>query len=276
MLRRLTRGAENAWRYLRRNGPRKFAGRVLREIPYRLRRLRSWFRLQLVGRYVELRGNAWTLDGLRFSLDAPAIATSLKSRFVWGTYEDNERILVPRHVVRDLPVIEAGASIGVIACVTNRLLRDPTKHLVVEANPGLQTVLARNRDLNGCSFRIVHAALAHHGPAVTFHLHKKFVGGSVQRATGSEVTVPAVTLAGLLEETGWERISLICDIEGGEIDLIEHEGDVLRDHVAVFIVEMHPFIVGEPAVAAALQKLGELGFSLRDREEGVHVFYRNR
>ena len=42
---------------------------------------------------------------------------------------------IARSLRRDLPVVELGGSIGVVACVTNRLLKDRKAHLVVEANP---------------------------------------------------------------------------------------------------------------------------------------------
>jgi FkbM family methyltransferase len=276
MLHKISTTASNAGRYLRREGPTQFSKRLLQEIPFRLKRVKPFFKYELMGRYVELRGNAWTLDGLRFSLDDPALVTSLKSRFFWGTYEDRERKLVKKHVIPDLPVIEGGGSIGVISCVTNKLLKDPTKHLVVEANPQLLHVLAHNRDQNGCKFEIVHAALDPHGPTVTFHIHKKFVGGSVQRVTGQPITVDAVTVGGLLRKMNWEKISLVLDIEGAEIDLIHKEADALKNHVAVIIVEMHPMISGAEEIAGALKKLEELGFTYQDRALDVYTYYNTR
>ncbi len=43
------------------------------------------------GRWVEVSGNVATIDGCRFSLDDPAIATQIKSLFLFGEYERPER-----------------------------------------------------------------------------------------------------------------------------------------------------------------------------------------
>lgn len=276
MLRRICNTASNSWRYLKREGLGRFTVRLFKEIPYRLRRGKSWFRNQLVGYFVEICGNSWRLDGLRFSLNTPAISRSIKSRFVWGTYEDRERRLIARHIRPDLPVIEGGGSIGVISCLINRLLKDTAQHVVIEANPELISILTKNRNLNGCKFEIVCAALDEHGPTVTFYLHKLSVGGSAQRATGKPVTVPTVTVQGLLNKKNWKCISLVLDIEGAEIDLITMEGEVLKNHVAVLIVEMHTMISKESEIAAALMKIESLGFTLRERAVDVYAYYNER
>ena len=98
----------------------------------------------------------------------------------------------------------------------------------------------------------------------------------MQRETGTKVTVPSVTVGSLVEKKGWKKITLISDIEGGEIDLIKHEGKTLQEHVAVFIVEMHPVIMGEEPVTHAVQRMKDLGFELRDKQKDVHVFYNPR
>lgn len=276
MLKKLKTTASNSFRYLKREGIGKFTSRLLKEIPYRLRRGRSWCRNQLVGHVVELCGNSWKLDGLRFSFDTPAISRTIKSRFVWGTYEDRERKLIARHVRPDLPVIEGGGSIGVISCLTNRLLKRPADHIVIEANPELIGILTKNRDLNGCKFDITCAALDQHGPTVTFYLHKLSVGGSAQRATGKPVTVPAVTVKGLLEKHHWQKISLVLDIEGAEIDLVNMESETLKHHVAILIIEMHPMISKQEEIDAALKKIEGLGFTLKDRALDVYAYYNER
>ncbi len=212
------------------------------------------------------------IDGLHFSVDNPAIAARLKSHFFWKTYELSERKLVKRHIPQNIPIIEGGASIGVIACITNILLQEPEKHLVIEANPQLLPLLTENRDRNGCRFQILHAALAESGSTVSFYLSEKFVSGSVQRPTGKMITVRAVTLRELLARTGWNIFSLILDIEGGELDIIFHEGDILQKHVAVLIMEMHPVISKPPEIEFALRTLEQLGFVLQERQLDVYVY----
>ena len=57
---------------------------------------------------------------------------------------------------------------GVVACVTNRLLKNRTAHVVVEANPLVIPQLELNRTLNRCQFEIVNRAIAYGMESVTF------------------------------------------------------------------------------------------------------------
>src|SRR5690606_30006533 len=83
--------------------------------------LRRWFTYDnwWVGKYVELTGNKGHVSGLEFDLKNPYIATGLKSRFLFGTYEAGADKMVRRHVNPDLPVVECGACIGVMSCLVN-------------------------------------------------------------------------------------------------------------------------------------------------------------
>lgn len=272
MLSRIRKAAAHAWAYFRREGFLNLLRRIAKEIPYRLRRTRSWWSQHFIGYCIELLGNSWRLDGLKFSLDDPSIARKLKSRFFWGTYEDKERRLVRKHLPRDLPVIEGGGSIGVVSCVMNSLLEHPEDHVVIEANPRLIAILTKNRDRNRRKFEIINAAVDQSGKDVTFYLHEKFVGGSAQRKTDTPVTVPSITVRQVLNKKGWKKVSLVLDIEGAEIDLIEKEADVLKKHVAVIIVEMHDMISDPADIKAALAKLETLGFEMKERQMDVYVY----
>ncbi len=273
MFHSIRHASTNSWAYFKRKGAWGFVVRLAKEVPYRLSRIRSWFKNQLVGRCIELLGNKWKLDGLTYSFDTPAISRSVKSRFFWGVYEDKERRLVEKHVPTDLPVIEGGGSIGVISNVINRKLSKPENHIVIEANPDLLGILEANRKLNDAKYEVLHAALDQSGPEVTFYLHKLSVGGSVQRATGSPVTVPAVTVGGLIKERGWNKVSLVIDIEGAELDLIEKEAQTLKNHVAVFIVEVHHMISDAEDIKKAIKTIEDLGFTFIEEQTDVYVFY---
>jgi FkbM family methyltransferase len=184
----------------------------------------------------------------------------VKSRFFRGDYEQDELRMLALHLERSLPTIEIGACIGVVSCQTNKLLDDPTRHVVVEANPYLLPTLKTNRDGNGCHFEILNRALAYGSPTISFSIHELFIGGSVQRPTDEQIEVPTISLAGLLGSCGFETINLILDAEGAEIDLIEHEATVVAKHVARLIIEVHGRIVGEEQVASLMEKLERLGF----------------
>ena len=208
---------------------------------------------------------AWKLripiDGLRFEL--PSSVNIVTAGFAWlGVYETNERYAVARFLPRSLPVVELGGSAGVVACLTNRLLTDPTRHTVVEANPYIVPILERNGRRNGCRFVTRHAALAYGGESVEFGVAKDFLDSSLDSTgDGQRVTVPATSLAKIVTEAGYERCSVVCDIEGAEMALLRNEGEVFRKVVEAVLLEVHPAMVGRDAMAWLEMQFGLLGFS---------------
>ena len=222
-----------------------------------------------MGRYVELTGNKVKIRGQRFDVDNPLIETQRKSWLYFGIYELSELDFVERYVDAGDAVIEVGGSIGVVACATNRKLKHPEKHIVVEANPGLIPTLHKNRDLNRCGFRIECAAVAYGVDHVEFHQAADFVGGSVARRDGDVVPVKTTTLGQLVEELGSPAVTLVCDIEGAELDLVKNELSVLRDRVRLILMEIHPHKLGDELVRAMFQMLRDASFELIDKSRNV-------
>ncbi len=246
------------------------------------RRLRTAFQVWCetehwwVGMLVEWTGNVVRIDSCTFRVSHPAIPTASKSLFLLKGYERAERDLLKAHLDRSHAVIELGGSVGVVACVTNKLLRDPLKHVVVEANPDLISVLTGNRDRNGCEFHVLNRALAYGKDSTTFYVDTNFLASSVQIETNRAVQVPAVTLGGIIEEYGFDTCSLVCDIEGGELELVRHEPQVLQNHVSMIIVEIHWWRVGNEQGAEIVRTLERIGFRCLHDKDGTYVFRNER
>jgi FkbM family methyltransferase len=234
-------------------------GRIL------LRFLRNW----CLGRRIESRGNLIELEGLTISLDHPEITKRMKSALALGNYERHERELIGQFMPRDLPVIELGGAIGVVSCLINRLIDHPEHHVVVEANPTIIPLLTRNRDTNRCRFTIEVAALAYDAEEVIYYTGSTVLAGGLHPTGGRRFRVPAVTLGRLLEQHGFDAVSLIMDIEGSEGSLVEREPDVLRSRVRWLILELHPYVLGSDGLARMLDALHSLGFVERGQEEDV-------
>ncbi len=226
------------------------------------------------GKLVEWTGNKSRIENVVIDLDNPHIATQNKGALWKGIYEEPERRLFHRYFPLDMPVVELGASIGVVACITNRLLKDPQRHLVVEANPYLIPTLERNRTLNQCQFKIVNAAIAYDTDQVTFYLHDKFITGNLLQKADRSVTVPACSVQSLTEAEGLTCFNLICDIEGAEIALVQHEGDYLQQHVGWLLIDLHARIVGADQLKAMDEDLVARGFCVAGRFRRA-VCYRN-
>jgi FkbM family methyltransferase len=217
-----------------------------------------WLRLQVLTKEHKQKVR---LDGCTFDL-AGIPNGSTKLQLITNKYEWAERHAILRYLRRDIPVIELGGSMGVVACVTNKILKDPTAHVVVEANPLAIPRLEQNRRVNGRRFEIVNRAIAYGTDSVTFRPSTEMAGSSITRP-GDEppVTVPTVALGELAHDRGFKRFSLVCDIEGLEYDLVCQEAEVLRNADTI-IMETHARFIGEEKFRDMMARLEQLGFGI--------------
>ena len=199
---------------------------------------------------------------------------SMKLELLTGRYERPERDAARRHIRAEWPVVELGGCIGVVACITNKLLKHAEAHVVLEANPLAIPYLKSNRDSNHCSFKILNRALAYGSETVTFQPTLNFWGNSLGHNGGQPpVTVPAIQLGQILHDEGFEKYALICDIEGYEFELVMQEPDALSK-AALIILEVHPHMIGEDKVKTLLSKLADMGFKTIDQSALVVVLSR--
>jgi FkbM family methyltransferase len=254
----LTRRLAKAKYLLRTEGPQAIVSAISSSL---------WLRLRLKAKAHKKTAE---LDGCTFSLQT--IPDSFTKLFLLdGRYELPERRAVKRHLKRDLPVIELGGSLGVVACITNKLLTDPTAHVVVEANPRAIPQLTLNKASNHCEFEIVNCALAYGVDAVTFSPTIDLASNSVDSdgteliGTEQPVTVPTIQLGGIVTEHSFSRFSLVCDIEGKEYDLVCHEIEVLK-RADVIILETHARLIGEDKNQFLIDKLTKAGFKIIEQD----------
>lgn len=226
-------------------------------------RLREWLLLPLQGLLFDLSGGRFRADGCTFAIPRQVTTMAYRSCFLSGAYEHEERALIRRWLQPADQVIELGACLGVVSCVTNSLLKDKTRHTVVEANPFCIPSLYRNRELNRAGFLVEHCAVDTR-PEVTFYLHPRYiVGGSSQRQTERAVRLPAKSLRQLDQERGPFTV-LIIDVEGSEREVFEASRDVLKRYRMV-IAELHDWAIGADGVEGCRQILRESGLAFADR-----------
>jgi FkbM family methyltransferase len=256
----------SAYRYLRTRGLVKFVTTAIRV-------LRSKAKAFALNAEIQIRGASRVvkLDHCRFAL-AKLPNTSMKLELLSGAYEKPEREAVLRYLQPQWSVIELGACIGVVSCITNKLLENPANHLVLEVNPLVLPHLQLNRDANGCAFQIIDKALAYDTDTVTFHPLADFWGNSLYHAGGQPpVTVKTTTLENLLQERSFGSFALICDIEGQEYELISREPETIR-RAELIVLEVHPHILGKEKVEFLLSTLKNLGFGILSQSKNVISF----
>lgn len=215
------------------------------------------------GLLFDLKGGRFSADGCTFTVPKDVTSRSYRACFLWDTYEREERELIRETIRPDDQVLELGACLGVVSCVTNKLLADKSRHVVVEANPFCLATIHRNRALNGAGFLVEHCAVGT-GGEVTFYLHPVYiVGGSSQRASDRPVRLPSKSLRQLDQERG-PFTALIIDIEGSEREVFEDSIEVLKKY-RVVIAELHPWAIGEDGVERCRQILRECGLQFSKR-----------
>jgi FkbM family methyltransferase len=218
-----------------------------------------------------LLGNQIDTHGVKLSVDNPSILTHRKSQIFFHLYEKDEILAVQKYLQPDLPVIELGAGIGLLSCFINKRLDKPENHIVLEANPELLPTLKRNRRLNNCKFDIKQGALGYGSDLLSLHI-AEFTGSSLYPASDNAIQVPGVSLELLMANSRFTTTSLIVDIEGGEVDLIENEISILQEKVKAFFFEMHLNWIGNSRMEAMEKTLDDAGFRFVEQFGKTYYF----
>jgi FkbM family methyltransferase len=225
-----------------------------------------------LGLMFDLSGGRFKANGCVYVIPRDATRLGFRACFHSDVYEIDERQLVGKFVQPEDSVLELGACLGVVACITNKILREPLRHVVVEANPYCLPALHRNRNLNNCAFLIEHCAVSNQRE-LTFYLHPKYIVGSTTRLqTGLPVRVPGKSLPELCDRYGSFSV-LIMDIEGSELEALRSAGDILRQF-RLIIIELHEWVIGIEGVAECGGILEGAGFKMVERRHITEAWAR--
>lgn len=200
-------------------------------------------------------------DGCEFEIPRQLTPLGYRACFLGNSYENEERELIRSFIRPEDSVLEAGACLGIVSCVTNKLLRDQTRHVVVEGNPLCIPAIHRNRQINQCGFLVENCAISNQRD-VTFYLHPIYiVGGTAMRETNRPVRIPGKTLTELHARYG-PFSALVIDIEGAEREAFETAREMLKS-CRVVIVELHDWAIGTEGVERCRQILRDAGLTFK-------------
>jgi FkbM family methyltransferase len=218
-----------------------------------------WFR----GAWFDLSGGRFRADGCEYVIPKDITSRTYRSCFVNGSYEAEERELIRTYLRPTDTVLELGACLGIVSCMTNRILKDKSRHVVVEGNPFCIPALHRNRDLNKAGFLIENCAVSTQREA-TFYLHPVYVvGGTTQRQSELPVRIPARSLVELDARHG-PISALIMDVEGSELETFTASPEQLSGYRLV-IVELHDWAIGADGVQKCRDLLTAAGLKFKQR-----------
>jgi FkbM family methyltransferase len=186
--------------------------------------------------------NHLPFHGAIIDVTAAGVPAHNKASLFWGLYEGAERRFVHKYLHANIDVVEVGSSIGAISSQIGQRLNANRRLICVEGNPRIQRTLAGNiaRNCDHLNTEIVAAAIAYGDTEVEFGL----ANDNLDSRTGSKdgqaeyVRVPAITLSNLLREKALGDYQLVADIEGAELDILNHDGEALANCKRI-VIELH-------------------------------------
>lgn len=205
---------------------------------------------------------------------SPYLNETRIERIAQARYEGSE-IAGALSVVREGDrVLELGSGLGVVGAVIAHN-RAPERVLSFEANPELLPHIEALYAANGLADRIAvrnNVVIAAPEPPanVTFHVHASFLGSSLiapEARRSVPVEVATVAYDAVREELAPDV--LICDIEGGELEFLQH-ADLTG--LRAVVMEFHPGAYGREGMRACKNALLDAGF-VRDDEVSTRLVW---
>lgn len=211
------------------------------------------------------------------------VPRSVVPRLFWKLYEKAEVDFVAAHLRSELPVIELGSCLGVVACCIAEKQATDSRLISVEANPELRSVIMENvqRNVPGKEIEVVTGAIDYSENAtVRFAISHDAVGSHVTHSDQHSeecYEVAALQLGQLLSD---QRVdgpyALVCDIEAAEAGIILSDATALQNCQQI-IIELHPgsYAPWNTDIESLKKELTEThGFSLTTNRGHVYLYER--
>ena len=222
------------------------------------------------------RGLAFELSGVQIQAPSDVITPAIAEALTSGSYEVEEARIVSLSLKPHDRVLEIGSGLGF---VTTLIARDERVASLVafEADPRLAKRAASTLALNGCTgAEVINAVLAPEASTddtAEFYQRPDFWMSSMFETDvpyEKVVAVPVMPLNTLLRERAITCI--VCDIEGGEVELLKGADLGCVDRV---VVELHYHITGLSGAANLFDTMRRKGFAYDPRcSEGTVVLFR--
>jgi FkbM family methyltransferase len=212
-------------------------------------------------------GHVQQIGGFQVFVDTDHYSADVIGTLATGTYEARERGLVAQLVHRGDRVLEAGTAIGVVSMVAASIV-GAANISTFDANPQIAADAKRNFEFNDLPIDSSVGVLRNRSKwneneiATNFYISKNFVSSRLYASAGAPDVIATVRIpyACLEDEIKKARANvLICDIEGGEADLLL--GADLSG-IRLIILETHYWAVGHDAIDNLVRYLIEQDFRI--------------
>lgn len=201
----------------------------------------------------------------------------VRAMIFFGFYESAETRLIRKHLPCHTNIIELGSSLGVLSSRIIEKLSMSCDAIFVEANSYLLPTLERNL-ANYCTIAnfVVINKMISYSPDSTGTLNISLnntetrLGSKIDKAIAN-ITVPTCRLGDLSLIN--DDYTLVCDIEGAEIDILLNDQKSLVNCSNLFI-ELHQTSLNrvDYSIDDMVVIIEKIGFSLRARDGNVFYF----
>jgi FkbM family methyltransferase len=213
----------------------------------------------------------------KFFVNASGINKRIIASIFFGFYESAEVRLIQRYFKGQNDVIELGGSLGIVSSHISSLMHADRKLIVVEPNPNIIPTAKMNIEQYCQSdFEILNAALAYDSPQVALSITTNNTTTQVIPDAGKDdnlCKVASTTLGKIVKEHDIKQYTLVCDIEGSEIEFILNDKEALANCKEVFI-ELHDTVYKKDfyLVSQLSDLIVQLGFKKVVNEGAVYFF----
>jgi len=139
--------------------------------------------------------------------------------FILEKYEVNEKELIEKYLNKNDIVLELGGCMGVVSLLINNILNKKEGHIVIEIDSNKFEYLQLNRKLNNGKFKILNGALSNNSNLYYKESHNFWGGKMVEHKTSKPIKT--YNLSDLEHKFNLKFNTLVMDIEGGEVEVIE-------------------------------------------------------
>ncbi|MGN6370732.1 MAG: FkbM family methyltransferase [Phycisphaerae bacterium] len=165
-------------------------------------------------------------------------------------------------------VIDIGANIGTFALTAATIVGPKGRVICLEPEPATYRILVDNIRTNQLSHVTpVNAAVAARAGTVLLNVsnvsiyHSTCVAAEQLPGAHQSVTVPAITIEGMLDEYGLDAVDLLkVDCEGAEYEMFENMSAATAKRIRQIAMEVHNLPGRSPS--QLIERLAELGFAV--------------
>jgi FkbM family methyltransferase len=203
-------------------------------------------------------GEMATVGGVKIKLDRELLGEQVCDRIQSGRYEMHEAQALRRALQPGDRVLEAGAGVGYVS-TTAALHPNTEAVLCIEADPRLAPVIEETHRLNGAEKAEIRTGVLSAEPQdepMKFYVNENFWASSLNpiKSPKAILDTPVMAMADVIAE--FRPTVFVCDIEGGEFDLLTK---VQLGGVRMALVEMHPKRLGAKRIAKIIRRLDAQG-----------------